>query len=598
MNAESMNISISYIWKQSLAPRIKALLELPDAGRSDCRELEMAPKNRVMLHHYNLLDHLGNTRITFSTLPESYTFKATMESENATDEEAYFTNVPETRVSMAAANNTPDGSKAARVESTDPIGPMAMLRVNRGDTIVLSAYAYYEGDGSTDGLISESALLAALLSSYSGASGISEVSSQTQGALADALDFPQNLVPKTNQTNDDAPKAYINYMQFDEQMNFVTSGFKQISTAAQYSKELVELDPIVFEHGGYLMAYLSNESNELNYVHFDDFKIEHSKTNIIQTDDYTPFGVAINSFSRSHSEPNRFKYNGKEVQEELGTHTLDYGARMYFADIARWGVIDPLANQYLSLSPYQYVENNPVFRIDPDGMENTIYLYATRDENGNQIATNKEMRDMKRGAKNNLKDLGLKTKVRILKGGTPSSNEFDSSDHLVIVGNESSNQSVSGKNGFDAVQTEPLGATAPMRDADNALTNANGNLSTINIESLRNDYENNNISEVKDKVSFGDYSGGVAIHESGHSATMPHSGVSMWYGAFKVDHSVGTYGLGTSEQYTFMGTPDMLDSSKGMTYDVMSRRINPAQRKLWNAKFNGKPKNNAKKRRN
>ena len=328
-------------------------------------------RNDELAYEYHLKDHLGNTRLTFSTTPESYTYTATMETELATSEEALFQNVAETRVAMASANSTPTtvvagANKAARIESTDPIGPLAMLQVNKGDTVKLSAYAYYEGDGSTDGLISESAILAALFAGYSGASGVSEVSSQTQAAIENGLDFPNNLVPKTNETNDDAPKAYINYMLFDEEMTFVTSGFVQISTAAQFSQELVVMEPVTIDQNGYLMAYVSNESDELNYVHFDDFTVTHTKTPVVSASSYYPFGTEFSTFTRNYSEPQRYKYQGKELQEE--TEIYDFHARGYDPYTVRTWQMDPMAEMFYSLSPYSWAAGNPMRYVDPTGM--------------------------------------------------------------------------------------------------------------------------------------------------------------------------------------------------------------------------------------
>lgn len=58
-----------------------------------------------------------------------------------------------------------------------------------------------------------------------------------------------------------------------------------------------------------------------------------------------------------------YLFNGKELDSETGLYY--YGARYYDPRVSLWLNVDPLAEK--TMTPYAYVNNNPINLIDPDG---------------------------------------------------------------------------------------------------------------------------------------------------------------------------------------------------------------------------------------
>ena len=104
-----------------------------------------------------------------------------------------------------------------------------------------------------------------------------------------------------------------------------------------------------------------------------------SSFTVIQQQDYYPYGMRK---SLAGPTQNRYLYNGKEIQGELGGQ-YDYGARFYDPVIGRWSVVDPLAENHYEVSAYAYVLNNPLGYTDPFGLDtlsaNTDYMQTYRE---------------------------------------------------------------------------------------------------------------------------------------------------------------------------------------------------------------------------
>ena len=134
------------------------------------------------------------------------------------------------------------------------------------------------------------------------------------------------------------PKAYLNYIFFDENYANPVVGFKQVSVLAEYNFHKLSLS-FAASTAGYLYIYVSNESSLDVNVYFDDMKITHkSDLSVIQADDYFPFGLTMagTSYHQSGTQENKYLYNGKELQTDLNLDWYDYGFRFYDPALARF----------------------------------------------------------------------------------------------------------------------------------------------------------------------------------------------------------------------------------------------------------------------
>ncbi len=330
-------------------------------------------------YQYTLKDNLGNNRVTFTSAMEIDLSVATLEDWNEETESSQFLYYDEAiKVNHALWNHTDENTSDLTTEYATRLtggntnakyGLAKSLSVMTGDMINIEVYAKYLDTNQNNWTAALQTLMMSIAQGTAAPGTI--VDGGSAGSIGSSV-LP--IVPLNHDTeNGVPPKAYLNYILFDKTMTTVLDfGFKRISAAAKESGQNVKHDRLYFERiiikePGYLYTYISNENPTAVEVYFDDFKVEQFKTPVIHTADYYPFGLAFNSYQRENTIKQDFLYNSKELCDEMNLGWLDYGARMYMPEIARWGAIDPLAEKYLDVSPYNYTVNNPLRFIDPDG---------------------------------------------------------------------------------------------------------------------------------------------------------------------------------------------------------------------------------------
>ena len=262
-----------------------------------------------------------------------------------------------------------------------------LVKVMAGDTIEAAVGAFYQQpttpqnnagippDQILSGLFQ--ALVAPATKTLTLHGGQIAAEAGIMGTGLTARDLQALKAKNPNRLINRKPKAYLDYIFFDNQLKFVTdgSGVQQVN-GDPGELETLASGKVVAKRNGYVYVYTSNESTQ--DVLFYNLGVTQITGPVLEETHYYPFGLTmagISSMAPLKLE-NRFKFNGKELNNKefsdgSGLEWYDYGARLQDPQVGKWWAIDPLANNYFSFSPYNYALDDPINTIDIDGRRTT-----------------------------------------------------------------------------------------------------------------------------------------------------------------------------------------------------------------------------------
>ncbi|QJB38982.1 RHS repeat-associated core domain-containing protein [Chitinophaga oryzae] len=368
-----------------------------EEGRIRTVEKPGAPVEYV--YDYFERDHLGNIRVVLTEQSATSLYTATMETESALKETAIFSNVDNTRspkpVGYPDSQSTGNKSVAKlNAQATGKkIGPSLVLKVMAGDSVRIGVNAFYKS-GQPLNNKAGTPLSENMLTDLVAAFGGQRSGELHHGNSADIVQTPfntnfynndyQKLKEKDNDAaHPDKPKAYLNFILFDDQFNLVeqNSGVKQVKAEPDQLQTLAQ-DAMPITKNGFLYVYVSNETQQ--DVFFDNMVVAHTAGRILEETHYYPYGLTMAGISSAavKGQENKHRFNGKvlnnkEFSDGGGLDWYDYGMREYDPQIGRFFRLDPISMDFPYLSPYQYAGNDPIMNVDLDGLEpeNAIESY-------------------------------------------------------------------------------------------------------------------------------------------------------------------------------------------------------------------------------
>ncbi len=351
---------------------------------SEGRAVYNADSNKFK-EEFFVKDHLGNVRSTIDvyTYP-MLQYLAGYEIASANLENMFFETVDEVRDDKPGSTWNGD-LKSARLNGADAnrrTGTSLLLKVMAGDKVEMNVNNFYEDyDHEQDQPLSANDVLGSIVSTLTGGGGGFVGGESHNTALVGRVFTPTNYSVfddiLQNATDETKPKAYLNYILFDEGMHIIESQCGSFQANGDGTWQTIGTTaPMEIKVNGYLAVYINNVSQitgcvSCSDVFFDQLLVRFTKGNLKEENHYYPFGLPIVALGSQASgfKDNKYKYQSNEYNKEQGLNWMNFHARAYDPQVGRFLSIDPLADDegQQGFSPYAAMGNNPSVMIDPNG---------------------------------------------------------------------------------------------------------------------------------------------------------------------------------------------------------------------------------------
>jgi hypothetical protein len=275
-------------------------------------------KGSALTFEYAIADHQGNTRVVFTAeAPQGIETTTDFESDNPG-----FANDDVNRSAQPVMNHSVGGTYSQLLNGgpSSQVGSALSFKVYPGDKVKAEVYAkYWEGTGMTGEL---SAFASALTAAF----GLSESSPGEMLEVFQGLnDFGTFIANGDRPDDEESPKGFVTILLFDKDHNFLDAAWDQLEEGYTQT-DIVTNDPfdhleqeITVKQAGFAYVFVSNEHPQQLDIHFDDLKVTHTPSNIVQYNEYYPFGLQTeNSWTREDSN-NAYLYNAGSELNRAGS---------------------------------------------------------------------------------------------------------------------------------------------------------------------------------------------------------------------------------------------------------------------------------------